>query len=300
MAAPSALQALQGGGGGLSLQGGNPINLQGSNFNPQQTAPASVLNSGANILGQNQGSVLGASTSAPASSSGANSSGINSPAFLQGLQNEYGSSIANAQRQIPFYQNFMNTLSGAATNQAGQQQANENNVFNANNNAYETQKQGIGNQQKLSLAELADQIHGQNAGLTHQLGTLGAGSSSAMETGQRALANVQNTNRADIQQQAGVGSANISAAQQALLSQHQSNLDQISQFKTNTLSNIIGYYTPLIQNLQTAAQNAQGAQERLAAQYGLKTLSSEATGALANLDSAVAALSQKSLASLNA
>lgn len=269
------------------------INQQGAGPEEQQRqsqATSAIQNLYSQFKGYNQGQVLGASTG---------SGGINSPGYLQGIQNEYGASIANAQRQIPFYQNYMNTLTGAASNQAEQQRQDENNTFAANNNAYETQKQGVSNQQKLSLAELADQIHGQNVGLTNQLGTIGAGSSSAVGAGQNALARVQNTNRADIQQQSGTNLANISAAQQGLFQQHQSNLDQIANFKTNTLNQIIGYYTPLIQNAQTALHQAQGEEQRLAAMYNLKSLSNEATGALSDLDNSVNALTQRSLQSLS-
>lgn len=300
--AASALQTLQGGlatGGGFqgtspALQGGG-INLQGSSPNLQPTA------SPINAAFRPAAPASKAVAPAPATGSGvSSSSGINSPGYLQGLQNEYGSVIANAQRQIPFYQNYMNTLQGAAVNQAGQQTADENNTFTAANNAYNTQNQATQNQAKLSLAELADQIHGQNQGLINQLGTLGAGSSSALGTGQTALAKVQNTNRADIQQQAGANTAEISAAQQSLLQQHQSNLDQIAQYKTNTLNNIIGYYTPMIQNAQTAMHQAQGEEQRLAAMYNLNALTQQAGGALQNLDNTVGALTQKSLSQLSA
>lgn len=249
------------------------------------------------------GHVLGASTTASGGGGGAAGSplGLSSPQYLEGLRNEYDYPIQQATRvTIPFYQNYMHNLQGAATNQAAQQTADENNIFGANNNAYETQKQTVGNQAKLSLAELADQIHGQNQGLINQLGTMGAGSSSALGAGQNALAKVQNTNRADIEQNAGGATANISSAQAGLLSQHQNNLDQIANFKTNTLNQIIGYYTPLIQSAQTAAHQALGEEQRLSAMYNLKALTSQATGALANLDSSVKALTQKSLASLSA
>lgn len=293
----SALQTLQGGltGGApsaLSPQGGG-VNLQGNSSSPI----ASSLSSG------NFGPPL--TQAQPLASSGgggsSSSSGINSPEYLQGLQNEYGNQINEATNvTIPFYQKYMNTLQGAAANQAGQQTQDENNTFSAANNAYNTQNQATQNQAKLSLSELADQIHGQNQGLVNQLGTLGAGSSSALGTGQSALAKVQNTNRADIEQQAGANTSEISAAQQSLLQQHQSNLDQISQFKTNTLNNIIGYYTPLIHAAQTAARTALGEEQRLAGMYHLNALTQQAAGALSNLDNTVGALTQKSLSQLNA
>lgn len=288
---------LQGGGLGIMQGGGGGANFQSASSPSPLSNPGATL-SLAKPLGATQSPIQQASAASSPTTTAA--SGINSPGYLQGLKDEYGSSISNAERQIPFYQNYEGTLQNNATTQAAQQTSDENNNFNSANSAYDTQKQAVGSQEKLSLAELADQIHGQNQGLINQLGTLGAGSSSAVGAGQGALAKVQNTNRADIQNQAGANTANISAAQNSLLTQHQANLDQIASFKTNTLNNIIGYYTPLIQNAQTAMHQAQGEEERLAAMYGLNAITQQATGALASLDNTVQALTQKSLSDLSA
>ncbi len=257
---------------------------------PQSTAPA-----------PSQAPIAQAqSQSAPTSSASTSSSGINSPEYLAGLQNEYGSTIANAEQQIPFYQGVMGQQQQTVSNQANQQTGDENNNYQAGFNSYETQKGANTAQQHLSLAELADQIHGQNQALTNQLGTVGAGSSSALGAGQNALAHVQNTQRASIQQQTGNNNAIIGANEQQLAAQHQSNLDQISQYKTNTLNNIVSYYTPLIQNAQTSMHTALGEEQRLAAMYNLNAVTQQATSALASLDTSVKALTQRSLDSLSA
>jgi hypothetical protein len=282
----SALQALSSGlqGGGGASQGSNNagINLGGAN-------------TGNNTIGLNTGggSVLGASTVA-SSSPASTGTTMNNPEYLQGIQQEYGATIANAQRQVPYYEGLMNTLQGNTTAQAAQQTGDENNNFTAANNAYNTQNQATQSQQQLSLAELADQIHGQNQGLTNQLGTLGAGSSSAVGTGQNALAKVQNTDRANIQQQAGAGTAEINAAQQSLLTQHQSNLDQIQQYKTNQLNNILGTYTPLIQNINASMAQAQGEEKARLAIYG-QNLTQQAGAALQKLDGDVSSLTNASV-----
>lgn len=275
---------------------------------PQSSQPS--LLSAMNPFGSGSvGSVTPAPTPTPrpqqpvtpqAQASSTSSSGINSPEYLAGLQNQYGSAIENAQRQIPFYQGVMGQQQQNVTNQATQQTGDENNNYQAGVNSYETQKGANTSQQRLSLAELADQIHGQNQALTNQLGTVGAGSSSALGAGQNALAHVQNTQRASIQQQTGNNNSIIGANEQQLAAQHNSNLDQIAQYKTNTLNNIVSYYTPLIQNAQTSMHQAMGEEQRLAATYNLNAVTQQATSALGSLDSSVKALTQQSLDSLSA
>jgi hypothetical protein len=227
---------------------------------------------------------------AVAQGGGTTGTGINSPEYLQGIQQEYGSTISNAERQIPYYTNVMNTLQKNTNTQAGQQIGDENNSYTSNNNSYETQKSANNAQTNLSLAELADQIHGQNVGLINQLGTQGAGSSSAVGAGQSALAKVQNTDRANVEQNAGNNNAEISANQQSLLTQHKSNLDQISQYRTNQLQNILGTYVPLIQNINASMSQATGEEKARLAMYG-QTITQQAGVALQKLDGDVNALS---------
>lgn len=223
-----------------------------------------------------------------------NPMGINQPEYLQGIQQEYGATINNAKAQVPYYTKLLNTLQSNVGSQATQQTGDENNNYTAANNAYNTQNQATQSQQQLSLSELADQIHGQNQGLVNQLGTMGAGSSSAVGAGQNALAKVQNTDRANIQQQAGAGTAEINAAQQSLLTQHQSNLDQIQQYKTNQLNSILGTYVPLIQNVNASMAQAQGEEKARLAEYNT-SLTQQAGAALQKLDGDVASLTNASV-----
>jgi hypothetical protein len=234
----------------------------------------------------------------PSSGSSSNPYNINQPQLLAGLQQEYGSTIANAEQQVPEYTAIENNMSANANTQAAQQTSDENNNFTAANNAYNTQNQATQSQQQLSLAELADQIHGQNQGLTNQLGTMGAGSSSAVGTGQQALAKVQNTDRANIQEQAGAGTEEIQAAQQSLLTQHQSNLDQIQQYKTNQLANIASTYGPLIQNVETQIGTASGEERARLAEYDV-TLQQQAGTALQQLDQTISQLTNATVAKSN-
>jgi hypothetical protein len=285
---PSASTPLQGGTGALQGSSGAGLQPAASPIGAALGAAKAPVSGGGSTGG-------GAITSGGSSTNPYN---INQPQLLAGLQQEYGSTIANAQAQVPEYQQIEQNMQNNAVTQAQQQTQDENNNYTAANNAYNTQNQATQSQQQLSLAELADQIHGQNTGLINQLGTLGAGSSSAVGTGQNALAKVQNTDRANIQQQAGAGTAEIQAAQQSLLQQHQSNLDQIQQYKTNQLANIVGTYGPLIQNVETQIGTASGEERARLAEYDV-TLQQQAGTALQQLDSDISNLTNATVAKSN-
>lgn len=294
--ATSALGVLQGGGDGLqagtsSVQGGSGAGLQ-----PTAT-PA--YNESLEATAKPAATKPAATPATPAATTNSsNPYDVNQPQLLAGLQQEYGTTIANAQAQVPEYTAIEGNMANNANTQATQQTNDENNNYTSANNAYNTQNAATQSQQQLSLSELADQIHGQNTGLINQLGTLGAGSSSAVGTGQNALAKVQNTDRANIQEQAGAGTAEINAAQQALLTTHQSNLDQIQAYKTNQLANIASTYGPLIQNVTAQIGTASGEERARLAEYNV-TLQQQAGTALQQLDQDIQSLTSATVAKSN-
>lgn len=203
--------------------------------------------------------------------------------YLAGIQQQYNSAIQGGsnligqnQANLPINQANLNNYTLAQENAA--RATNQNQV-----NTYNTQKQGVQNQQNLSLANLADQIRGQNQGLQAQLGAVGAGNSSAVGQGQLALAHEQNANRANIQQQTGANVANIDA----LIQQTQSTLDPylatLQAYKQQQSDQILQNYNTLQTQLEQSIGTAQGEEKARLAMFG-QQLQDSAGAALTQLD----------------
>jgi hypothetical protein len=211
---------------------------------------------------------------------------FNSPGYVQGIQQEYGAQLnAGPQNEAILNQGEQTGINTTNTNTAAQGA-----TYQTQANAQDaTLQNAIGsqqNQQQLSLSELADQIRGQNQGLQAQLGAVGAGSSSASGLGQQALAHEQNTQTANIDQQA---NSNISGAQtqeagvNAVL---QSNLGQLQTYKQNQINQITNQYAQLQSQLATALQTAQGEEKARLAEFG-QSLTGSAIQSLTNLNSQI-------------
>ena len=230
---------------------------------------------------------------------GGSSSNFNSPGYIQGIQQEYGAQInAGPQNQAILSQGEQGGVNAANTNAAAQgstyqTQANAQNA--TLQNAIGSQQQ----QQHLSLAELADQIRGQHSGLQAQLGAVGAGSSSASGLGDQALAHEQNTQTANIDQQA---NSNITGAQtqeagvNAVL---KANLAQLDTFKQNQINQITNQYSQLMTQLQTSLQTAQGEEKARLAEFG-QSLTGSAIQSLTNLNSQIQSQAQNLINTGNA
>jgi hypothetical protein len=239
----------------------------------------------ASTLSANVGNIGNPLATTPTGGGGASTT-FNAPGYIQGIQQEYGAQInAGPQNQAILSQGEQGGINAAKTNAVAQ-----GNTYQTQANAQNaTLENAIGsqqNQQHLSLAELADQIRGQHAGLQAQLGAVGAGSSSAAGLGDQALAHEQNTQTANIDQQA---NSNITGAQtqeagvNAVL---KSNLDQLNTFKQNQINQITNQYAQLMTQLQTSLQTAQGEEKARLAEFG-QNLTGSAIQSLTNLNAQI-------------
>lgn len=226
------------------------------------------------------------STSGASNGGSSSESAFNAPGYIAGIQQEYGAQInAGPQNEAILNQGEQTGINAANTNTAAQGA-----TYQTQANAQDaTLQNAIGSQesqQNLSLAELANQMRGQNQGLQAQLGSVGAGSSSAGLAGQQALAQEQNTNQANIDQQA---NSNITGAQtqeagvNAVL---QANLSQLNTYKQNQINQITNQYAQLQQQLATALQTAQGEEKARLAEFG-QNLTGTAIQSLTNLNSQI-------------
>jgi hypothetical protein len=286
---------------GLSVGVANPGQLGTGVINPSppisgvvQATPGS--NGFAGLSAPSSGAVApkaAAPAAAPAASG--SSSAFNAPLYIQGIQQEYGGQLASDAAQAGantasygVNQNLINSQAGANTNQINQQATDSLNTL-------QTQASGVQSGQQLSLAELADQIHGQNQALQSELGTVGAGSSSAVGTGQNALAKVQNTDRANIQEQTGTQVANINAEKQAVSDQQAQQIQALSVWKQQQLAQIMQTYQSNQNSIAGAMQTAQGEEKARLAEFG-QSLTQSTSAALQAVDQTV----QNTVASITA
>ena len=223
----------------------------------------------------------------PATPTGGTTGGLTpTPAYTQGIQQEYGAQINAAPTNMAILNQGNAAAQNAAITNTGAQEGTFQTQANAQNatlgNAINSQQ----NQQQLSLAELADQIRGQHQGLMAQLGATGAGSSSASGLGDVALAHEQNTNRANIDQQANAGITNAQTQEAGVNAVLKSNTDTLEVAKQNQLNTISNNYAQLMSQLQVALQTAQGEEKRALGLYG-QQLTSSALQSLSDLDNSI-------------
>lgn len=222
------------------------------------------------------------STQAPSAPGGLGGSSLNQPEYLQGIQQEYGNSITAAQQQLAGLNGYLPTEQNDVGNTANAS------IAQANQTAHDTmgqlQQQGSNtqSQQRLSLAELADQIHGQNQGLMNQLGASGAGFSSAAMTGQQALQHAQNTQAANVNSQANANLSNIGQEEGTTKDTLTTALGSIQAWKQTQLDSILNNYQNTAAQLSAAMGQAQGEEKARLAEFG-QTLQASAATALSNL-----------------
>lgn len=243
--------------GGFDAANGSGLGSQIADPNPGGGAPAKT-----NPTTQTTSAPSGTTTStAPAST-------FNAPDYISGIQGEYNSAIQGAQQQEAqggaWRDQNLREANNAFDKQIGLAQSQVANQVNT----YNTQEQGVRNQQGMSLAELADQIRGQHQGFLNQLGSVGAGNSSAVGEGEKALAKEQNMNRANIQQQAGTNVANIEAEKQQEQNTLQPYVDQVNAYRQQAVSQILQNYQTLMTQLNQAIGTAQGEEKARLAMYG--------------------------------
>jgi hypothetical protein len=239
----------------------------------------------------NQNSVTGVT-----GSTGGLGSNFNAPLYIQGIQEEYGKTIGNA----PTAQNILNT--GQTTAEQSANDASQAAIANA-------QQQNAGNQavihgqidstqkgQALSLQELANQIRAMHQGLGAQLGASGAGSSSASIMGDQGIAQEQNTQRANIQQQAGSDVTNLENQSQAQDADTQTLIEGYKKTAADQVATIKNNYSQLMLNLDNALASAQGEEKARLAEFG-QHLTDAANTALGNVESELEKNTQGSLTS---
>jgi len=263
--APAPAAAPGGGGGLFSGQGGNPVTAALANVHPG-AAPGQVAQTttgGATGLGGTQ---------------------LNAPLYVQGIQQEYGAQLANAPQaqqiltsQSQAQQQQYNDAAAAAIANAQQQ--------NAGNQAYlQNQINSTQQGQTLSLSELAQQIRAQHQGLGAQLGAVGAGSSSAAGLGNQGLAQEQNTQRANIQQQAGASITGLQTQQGAQTADTNTLIQGYKKTAADQVATVQTNYAQLMNQLSVALNQAQGEEKARLAEFG-QSLTNAANTSLTNIES---------------
>lgn len=289
MAAPPASVYWLGANGSAYLKGPNGVSEYTNPTGASANGFQGVLNG---VQGQSVQAQQISDPNPPAPTGGSTGGGggstsgtgtFNAPGYLQGIQQEYGAQINAGPQNLAILQQGQQGGVNAANTNAAAQGATYQTQANAQDATLQNAIGSQQNQQHLSLAELADQIRGQHSGLQAQLGAVGAGSSSAAGLGDQALAHEQNTQTANIDQQA---NSNISGAQTQIKGVDavlQANLHQLDTFKQNQINQITNQYSQLMTQLQTSLQTAQGEEKARLAMFG-QQLTGSAIQSLTNLN----------------
>lgn len=225
---------------------------------------------------------------APAGATGGNTglSGtqLNAPLYVQGIQQEYGAVLNNAPKAQQILGQQENTLEQQYQHGADIAIANARQQNAGNQAVLQSQVEGTQKGQALSLSELANQIRAQHQGLGAQLGAVGAGSSSAAELGDRGLAEEQNTQRANIEQQAGSNISNLQTQAAAQGATAQTLIEGYQKTAADQIATVKANYAQLMNQLQVQLDQAQGEEKARLAEFG-QSLTDAAKQSLSAIES---------------
>ncbi len=280
-----------GAGTSNSLQGGSASNmqvtsfpaglLQGSNATntdltvPQQTTAENSINNpnaGTTDTAVTSGTSTGLSPLASAQLSSAIKASYANPikSYINELMvtdpQNYGVDVSNA-----------NALASAYSQQAADQ-------TQGTINTYAQQQAGNTASQKLSLAQLADSIRGQNQGFQNSLGNTGAGSSSAVQMGEYAFGKQQATQQSAINLNTAVNNQNLQAQINAALQNGIDVQNVLAIQKKQSLQSIFENYQKNFTALSNSLSSAIGQQARDQIYYTKTALDQDTLNLLNNLD----------------
>lgn len=246
------------------------------------SGPAQTPNT-QNAGGNGGGNTGGNGGPAPSSTPGLGGSSLNAPLYVQGIQQEYGAVLNNAPKAQQILGQQEGALEGQYQHGADVAIANAQQQNAGNQAVLQSQIEGTQKGQALSLNELANQIRAQYQGLGAQLGAVGAGSSSAREAGARGLAEEQNTQRANIQQQAGSNVSNLQTQQTAQNADTNTLVEGYRKAASDQIATVKANYAQLMNSLQVQLDQAQGEEKARLAEFG-QTLTDAAKQSLASIE----------------
>ena len=151
-------------------------------------------------------------------------------------------------------------------------------------NTYAQQQAGNTASQKLSLAQLADSIRGQNQGFQNSLGNTGAGSSSAVEMGEYAFGKQQAKEQSAINLNTAVNNQNLQAQINAELQNGIDVQNVLAIQKKQSLQSIFENYQKNFIGLSNSLSSAIGQQARDQIYYTKTALDQDTLNQLNNLD----------------
>ena len=224
------------------------------NTSPTYTSPTNTISAPLTSASSGSPSTTGVNTNTNTTNTSTAGTGglypnINIPAYNAAVQQKFNTDLTAAQQEYQSAQNvepsqMLDAQNVAATGikQAQQNAANQEGIANqniTNTNAERT----------LALQQLADQLHGQYQGLMNQLGSVGAGNSSAALMGSNALGHEGQISTANANMNADTSNAlqgaNIQSDKSDLATYVASEQAQLKQ----TLDNIQNQFTSQLQEL---------------------------------------------------
>lgn len=252
-----------------------------------------ILNPGAPTQNQPSLGLINSIQPAPATSSN-----LSSPTGNQSTTNNTGGTNTNGTGTgyAP------NVLSGLYDQQIGQLQNYANNAIpqyqtldqNIINQGYDTQKTNLDAQHQLgqanfqhaqdqldtqranSLRDLGNQLRGMYNSYSNQIGTMGAGNSSAVPLISYALQQQGNTSTNDLNTQFNQQQTGLNLQDQGLETNYQGQLKSLDNWKNTNLQQIAENYAKQLDQLHQQIMQAQGDKARFLSLYGTQALADQA------------------------
>lgn len=260
-----------------------PVTAASNMANTVANMPAPPAQTTPTVQNNNPGSSNTQTNNTSTTNTGLGGGQLNAPLYVQGIQQEYGAVLNNAPKAQQILGQQEGSLESQYQHGADVAIANAQQQNTGNQAVLQSQIAGTQSGQKLSLQELANQIRAQYQGLGAQLGSVGAGSSSAAEMGSRGLAEEQNTQRANIEQQAGSNIANLQSQQKAQQSDTDTLIAGYRQTANDQMATVKANYAQLMNQLQVQLDQAQGEEKARLAEFG-QTLTDAAKQSLSNIE----------------
>lgn len=243
------------------------------NSSPTYTSPTNTISAPLTSASSGSPSTTGVNTNTNTTNTSTAGTGglypnINIPAYNQAVLDKLNATISGANATYNTAQQYLPT-------QQAQAQAEANAAINSANTSAAgrigTDTQNITNtnaERNLALQQLADQLHGQYQGLMNQLGSVGAGNSSAALMGTNALGHEGQISTANANMQADTSNAAQNADIQATQKNRDAYIAQQNAALNATLGNIQNQFITLLNGLKTQIGEATPEAQQSLAYFG--------------------------------
>jgi len=285
----TGLQSTVPGGNVLSQITGQPTPITQSGFTQLVNTPAPTQNNNGGGAVVNNGAVA---------AGGSVGGSTYNPAIANAINQNYQQQQLGYQHQLDLLDPNYQTNTGNVNASYGQQNKQLQDQYNSGLQSNNLANAQLDTSRTNTLRDLTHQMQGMIQGYGNQLGTYGAGDSSATGLINYALTNQGNRSINDANQQAAYQQTGLNNQKDSLQQQYNDQSDALNRWRDQSLSALAQAYTQYKATFEDAINGSKTAQSQILAQYGAHPDATLAN-ALTNLDKTYGTAQQRLASAYN-